>query len=229
MKIYKLDNTQRGLEDKSRRPVVSRKTREIDKLIKQEFTKVRNIIPDMVAYTKIEEEPPKEMIAKLQRRIENVFLLTKRRIDFLQQLSEKEIKKVLGYTEEIAKMPYIDEDWRDVSINEIYQACVRRLREKLGWQMRKMETNNHPYWHKEAMRTLILISQFGIDTEEEVADVQEKEKKYQRQEERRIEAEKKRMEGMVQDHSKTYKRIQQDPDEDIFAREKARGTANRGT
>lgn len=237
MKTYKIDNAQRGLEDNARRPVVSNRTREIDKMIKWKLSEARVLAGDVAAYSMVDLDPPREIKAKLQDQIEQIGFLTKRRVKSLRQLSEKEFKKTLEYTEEIAKVPEVDEDWRQSKIDQVYEACGNRLREKLDWQMRKMETKgttgNHPHWHAEAARTLDQMWQLNVDVAEETAALQAKIDAYKVEQASRASAEERRFkaetEQMARDISQTYKRIQKSPDDDVFAREKARGTANRGT
>jgi hypothetical protein len=237
MKTYKIDNVQRGLEENVRRPVVSNRTKEIDKLLKWKLSEARVLAGDVVAYTMVGLDVPPDKKTELQEEMEQIIWLTKRRVKSLRQISEKEFKKTLEYTEEIDKVPAVDEDWRDRKINETFEACGNRLRERLEWQMKKMDikgtTGNHPFWHAEAAQTLDSMSMVNVDVSEETSRLAEKMEAYKAEKKKQAAEEEKRskaeLEEVAKDISESYKPIQKSPDDDIFAREKARGTARRGS
>jgi hypothetical protein len=86
-----------------------------------------------------------------------------------------------------------------------------------------IEINNHPYWHNEAYLTIELLSRLNMETSDDIARLEEKIAEYDSKQEGP------NMEELSIYQSKFNKRIQKSPDDDLFARERARGTANRGT
>jgi hypothetical protein len=235
MSTNNLNDAQRGLTDDIRRPVTSTNPKEIDKLIATEKNRIRESLTEVTKYNLLDKNPPQDLIDRMQKRTENIAGLTMKKIKNLGQISEKEFRDVLSETEEIAKMPYIDEKWRDETIQNTYFALAGRQKEKLAWQLQKLNTNNHPVWQKAAMESIKNLSLLETDhpgeaayIEEKIVIVQNKIEVSKELKEKELAEQKKPMEGESQDYSASYKRIQQNPGDKLFVQEKARGIANRG-
>lgn len=224
--------------DDARRPVISNKPVEIDKLITREKNAIRASLTKVNQYNLLRKDPPQKLIDQLQKHTDQIAYLTRARIKNLSQISEKEIKTTLGYMEEISKVPYINEDRREEKNNELFHALASRQKERLAWQMKKLETNPHPLWQKAAMESLTNLSLLADERpelqayiEEQTANVQNIPQEYaRRRKEKFIDPEEERLavEAQESDPSKSYKRIQQNPADEIFVREQNRGIADRG-
>lgn len=220
--------SQRGLSDNVRHPLVSHKAEEIDKRLQHEIDLIRALVSEMFRFVDLGLESPENHIKELNQRIRNYFYLVKHRIQHLQQVRDLDYQIILVYIEELDRVPYIDENWRRSMIDELLQMLIEGQNMKLAWILKKLQTHNHPVWHKAALNCLVALEQLGEITGEITAQVEAYISQYQTEKMHRTQEFQASMLDVAEDHSRTYSRIQQHPEDEIFARENIRGTADRG-